>query len=40
MRMYEARKNLQFLLSQYDAIHFELTNLRINKLLYFIHAEA
>jgi uncharacterized phage-associated protein len=35
--MYEARKICNFLLSQYSATAFDLTNLRLNKLLYFIH---
>jgi len=38
--MYEARKITNLLLSRYDAQRFELTNLRLNKLLYFIHAES
>lgn len=38
--MYEARKICNFLLARYDARQFQLTNLRINKLLYFIHAES
>lgn len=38
--MYEARKICNFLLSRYEAKRFELTNLRINKLLYFIQAES
>jgi uncharacterized phage-associated protein len=38
--MYEARKLTNLLLSRYDAQRFELTNLRLNKLLYFIHAES
>src|SRR5262249_48858984 len=38
--MYEARKICNFLLASYDAKRFDITNLRINKLLYFIHAEA
>src|SRR5438128_958905 len=38
--MYEARKLTNLLLSRYDARRFELTNLRLNKLLYFIHAES
>jgi uncharacterized phage-associated protein len=38
--MYEARKICNFLLARYDAKRFELTNLRINKLLYFIHADS
>jgi uncharacterized phage-associated protein len=38
--MYEARKICNFLLSRYDAQRFGLTNLRINKLIYFIHAES
>lgn len=35
--MYEARKICNFLLSQYSATAFDLSNLRLNKLLYFIH---
>ena len=35
--MYEARKICNFILARYDAHKFELTNLRLNKLLYFIH---
>jgi len=38
--MYEARKICNLLLSRYDARAFEITNLRINKLLFFIHAES
>lgn len=38
--MYEARKICNFLLAHYDAERFDLTNLRINKLIFFIHAEA
>jgi uncharacterized phage-associated protein len=38
--MYEARKICNFLLARNNAERFELTNLRINKLLYFIHAES
>jgi uncharacterized phage-associated protein len=39
-RMYEARKVCNFLLAHYDAQLFDLTNLRLNKLLYFIQAES
>jgi uncharacterized phage-associated protein len=35
--MYEARKVSNFLLARYDNPRFYLTNLRLNKLLYFIH---
>lgn len=35
--MYEARKICNFLIARSVAHSFELTNLRINKLLYFIH---
>jgi uncharacterized phage-associated protein len=35
--MYEARKICNFILAHYDANNFDLTNLRLNKLLYFIH---
>src|SRR5580698_7043427 len=35
--MYEARKNCNYLLTRYDAETYDLTNLRLNKLLYFIH---
>jgi uncharacterized phage-associated protein len=35
--MYEARKICNFLLMSYDAATYGLTNLRLNKLLYFIH---
>jgi uncharacterized phage-associated protein len=38
--MYEARKICNFLLTNFDAVEFDLTNLRINKLLFFIHAES
>jgi uncharacterized phage-associated protein len=38
--MYEARKICNFLLANFDALEFGLTNLRINKLLFFIHAES
>ena len=38
--MYEARKVCNFLLAQFDPVEFDLTNLRINKLLFFIHAES
>jgi uncharacterized phage-associated protein len=38
--MYEARKICNFLLTRYDAEAYDLTNLRLNKLLYFIHGWA
>lgn len=38
--MYEARKVCNYLLARYDAQRFHLTNLRINKLLFFIHAAS
>lgn len=38
--MYEARKICNFLLANFDAVEFDLTNLRMNKLLFFIHAES
>jgi uncharacterized phage-associated protein len=38
--MYEARKICNFLLTHFDAQEYELTNLRLNKLLYFIHGWA
>ncbi len=38
--MYEARKICNFLLTRYDAETYDLTNLRLNKLLYFIHGWA
>lgn len=38
--MYEARKICNFLLAHYDAERFDLSNLRINKLLFFIHCEG
>jgi uncharacterized phage-associated protein len=34
--MYEARKICNFLLANFDAVEFDITNMRINKLLYFI----
>jgi uncharacterized phage-associated protein len=40
MAVYEARKICNFLLANFDAVEFDLTNLRINKLLFFIHAES
>jgi uncharacterized phage-associated protein len=36
-QMYEARKICNLLLARYDASVYDLTNLRLNKLLYFIH---
>ena len=38
--MYEARKICNLLLDGFDAVAFDLTNLRLNKLLFFIHAES
>jgi uncharacterized phage-associated protein len=38
--MYEARKICNYLLAHFDAVEFDLTNLRMNKLLFFIHAES
>ncbi len=38
--MYEAQKICNFLLTRYDARIYDLTNLRLNKLLYFIHGWA
>lgn len=38
--MYEARKICNFLIANANACEFELTNLRLNKLLYFIHGWA
>jgi uncharacterized phage-associated protein len=38
--MYEARKICNYLLANFDPVEFDLTNLRINKLLFFIHAES
>jgi uncharacterized phage-associated protein len=38
--MYEARKICNYLLASYDAERFDLTNLRLNKLIFFIHAES
>jgi uncharacterized phage-associated protein len=35
--MYEARKICNFLIARSETHKFELTNLRLNKLLYFIH---
>jgi uncharacterized phage-associated protein len=35
--MYEARKVCNFLIARYGERSFDLTNLRLNKLLYFIH---
>jgi uncharacterized phage-associated protein len=35
--MYEARKVANFLLANYDARAFDLSNLRVNKLLFFMH---
>jgi uncharacterized phage-associated protein len=35
--MYEARKITNFVLATFDAREFELSNLRINKLLFFMH---
>ncbi len=40
MAMYEARKISNFLLARFDARRVDLTNLRLNKLLYFIHATS
>lgn len=40
MAMYEARKICNFLIARSDTHRFELTNLRLNKLLYFIHGWA
>jgi uncharacterized phage-associated protein len=37
MMKYEARKICNFILAHYDAQEFDLTNLRLNKILYFIH---
>jgi uncharacterized phage-associated protein len=37
LEMYEARKICNFLIAQNRAHRFDLTNLRLNKLLYFIH---
>jgi uncharacterized phage-associated protein len=36
--MYEARKICNYLLAHYDAKQFNLSNLRLNKLIFFIHA--
>jgi uncharacterized phage-associated protein len=38
--MYEARKVCNFVLAHYDAQQFDLTNLRLNKLLFFVHAAS
>lgn len=38
--MYEARKICNFVLARYDAQRFQLTNLRLNKLLFFMHAAS
>jgi uncharacterized phage-associated protein len=38
--MYEARKICNFLIARGDTHSYDLTNLRINKLLYFIHGWA
>lgn len=38
--MYEARKICNLILSRFDARAFNLTNLRLNKLLYFIHGHS
>jgi uncharacterized phage-associated protein len=38
--MYEARKICNLLISRADSHSFELTNLRLNKLLFFIHGWA
>ncbi len=38
--MYEARKIGNFILANYDRREFDLTNLRLNKILYFIHGES
>ncbi len=38
--MYEARKVCNFLLAKFDAVEFDITNLRINKLLFFIQVAA
>jgi uncharacterized phage-associated protein len=38
--MYEARKVCNFVLARYDAQRFRLTNLRLNKLLFFMHAAS
>lgn len=38
--MYEARKICNLLLANFDSTEFDITNLRINKLLFFIHAES
>jgi uncharacterized phage-associated protein len=35
--MYEARKICNFIIARYSERSFDLTNLRLNKLLYFIH---
>ncbi|MCC8956155.1 DUF4065 domain-containing protein [Bradyrhizobium sp. Pear77] len=38
--MYEARKVCNFVLARYDAQRFQLSNLRLNKLLFFMHAAS
>jgi len=38
--MYEARKVCNFLLANFDAVEFDITNLRINKLLFFLQVAA
>jgi uncharacterized phage-associated protein len=38
--MYEARKVCNFILANFDAVEFDITNLRINKLLFFIQVAA
>ncbi|MEW6640188.1 MAG: type II toxin-antitoxin system antitoxin SocA domain-containing protein [Pseudomonadota bacterium] len=38
--MYEARKVCNYLLANFDPVEFAITNLRINKLLYFIQVSA
>jgi uncharacterized phage-associated protein len=38
--MYAARKICNYLLAHFSAADFDLTNLRMNKLLFFIHAES
>jgi uncharacterized phage-associated protein len=40
MPMYEARKICNCLLARYDSKRHDLTNLRLNKLLFFIHGES
>jgi hypothetical protein len=38
--MYEARKVCNFLLANFNAVELNITNLRINKLLFFIQVAA